>query len=233
MPAFRLNGTPRLVSTYDVLGFDGDELSFVRHVMLFDSTVEATLTFPTHDVPIAHMGPPIGHLNELQPNLPAVSTVSTARLTPTELRQMELFVKEFIPEQRASNDLRELQGEENSLLMRADYVIHPAVVRPSRDASCWRFNCCGFVMEAYRNAGIELIASGADVPLVNLEIIKSAYPDLGDVLERPAFRTRYGLSGEGGWPVVFAGYVIASIARTPEDIRRTPYAPSPNDWYFT
>ena len=97
MPAFRLNGTPRQVSTYDVLGFDGDELSFVRHVMLFDSTVEATLTFPTHDVPIAHMGPPIGHLNELQPNLPAVSTVSSARLTPPELRQMELFVMSLFP----------------------------------------------------------------------------------------------------------------------------------------
>lgn len=45
-------------------------------------------------------------------------------------------------------------------------------------------------------------------------------------------RETYGIPGDGPWPVVLAGYVINSLDRSEEDIRRDPHAARAGDEYF-
>ena len=95
----------------------------------------------------------------------------------------------------------------------------------------WKFSCAGFVIEAYRYAGLDLlITEQARIPPVGRELLdadasrprcKSAPP-----------RTFQTPPGGGPWHVILAGYVLNALNRPADAIRREPYRPVSGDGFF-
>ena len=101
------------------------------------------------------------------------------------------------------------------------YVISPHVMEAkSRDGTvvCRRYNCAGFVAEAYLSVDIEFIQTApSSLPHVGLSTLAIQYPDQVKLLENPQIRERFGIPGEGPWPVMLAGYVVNALARPEAD----------------
>jgi len=87
-----------------------------------------------------------------------------------------------------------------------------------------RFNCVGFVLDCYRSIDINLVddTSKDNLPEVSLETIESAY---GRSVTTETIRGRMGISGEGPWRIVLAGYVFHSLSRANSEIRDSPHIP--------
>ena len=223
MPASRLDDTSHHVRRYDVVGSDSDGTSeFVGHVGLAD---EDRADFRGADVPLSlvHMRPP---LERGGTPLPA-HCVGGAELTVEERLQIDLFVKELDSEYQAAN----VRGS-----LRNQYVIAPHVSdkkAPDGTTIHRRFNCGGFVIEAYREAGIDLLRTDpGELPPVSLETLATQYPHAESSLQDPKMRQRFGIPGDGPWGVVLAGYVLNAVDRSSTDIRTQPYTATPGDEYF-
>jgi hypothetical protein len=167
---------------------------------------------------LIHMQPPLAR----DPAPIAPETWATASLTIDEEHRIDLFIDERIEEHRANHVRRFNQ-----------YVIRPhAVAHREADGTAvfWLYNCAGFVVEAYRSAGLNFIETDeAILPNVTKEAILAAYPDA------IRFRRRWdalGISNAGPWPVLMPGYVLHALARSTEDIRRQPYIPQSGDEMF-
>jgi hypothetical protein len=72
----------------------------------------------------------------------------------------------------------------------------------------------------------------ASVPPATLDKVKKSFPTLSAWLDRPEFRERLGIGQGDEWPVLFAGYVLNSLARQADEIRKVPFAPVEGDEYF-
>lgn len=217
MPAQRLGNQPVSMQKYDVAAQDSaTKPHFVRHVGLSDEQREDVRS--NSEVSLVHMGPPLIRGNAGHP----IHAIGTAGLTVGQIRQIGVFIDGLISEYRAE----EIRG-------RKQYVIHPHVREPDEDVPCRRFSCAGFVIEAYREAGIDLVVTeSAPLPHVTLETLLDAYPDQADRLRDPAKRIPFGLKGDPPWPVVLAGYVLNSLNRTTDEIRTGPYTPALGDEFF-
>ena len=218
MPAKRLDSEFIEIGQYDVAGQDSDEVpNLVRHVALCAQTF-ANLTDTGCALRLTHMLPPFSVGDETH----EVQTAGWAVLSVDELLQMQLFVDELDSEYQA-------QVRRGAI----EYTICPHYLEPSEHFPFRRFNCAGFVVEAYRFAGIELLAIDDNFPKVTLTSLKHAYPDQARRLDNPVLRRFMGLEGmDGPWPVVLAGYVINSLNRSAEEIRESPYSPVEADAYF-
>jgi hypothetical protein len=221
MPASRLQERAILtVRRFDVLGIDADSSAgFVRHVGL---AADESLSFDSGSMPeMIHMGPPFGTAAPTGP----ITCVGTAGLTADEILTMELFVERIGAEYEASG-IRDA---------RRQYCIAPHV-RPYYDEGtvvCSQFNCVGFVIEAYRFANIDLLATEpCALPLIQLDVLARQYPRVEGALRNLRFREQMGIPGDGPWPVVLAGYVLNALARSEEEIRSEPYNASAGDEFF-
>ena len=221
MPAQRLNQQTANIRRFDVVGQDSEGVvHFVRHLGL---SSEQRDQLHSHDtISLTYMGPPLEHGSAPGP----VHSLGTVPLTADEIQQINVFVDELISEYRAHNARDGRQ-----------YVIRPHVQREcAADGTvlCLRFNCAGFVIEAYRLAGINLVLTADDeIPGVSLETLVSAYPDMEAHLHNPKFRSRYNLSGDGPWPVVLAGYVLNALVPEEAELRATfPYQPAAGDEFY-
>jgi hypothetical protein len=219
MPAHRLREDRAVsIGEYDVVGQDSDsEPEFVRHVGLCE--LERSEVRANHaEISLAHMGPPLvrGTMGAI------IQTVGSAELTSDEVRQIGVFVDELESEYTAQRTRGKRQ-----------YVIPPHVHEPDETFPCRRFSCAGFVIEAYRDAGIDLLATiPQSLPAIALDTLALAYPDQAERLNDPQARAPFGLAGDGPWPVVLAGYVVNAFRRPPDEIRRVPYVPHVGDQYF-
>jgi hypothetical protein len=217
MPAQRLGSNSVSVFKYDVVAQDSPhEAGFVCHVGLADEE--------RHDVSLdsslalAHMGPPLEQRGPLRP----IQVCGTADLKIGEIRQIGVFIDEQSSEYEADRVRVDQQ-----------YIIMPHCREPDASCSVRRFNCAGFVIEAYRYAGIDLLATDvASLPRVSLDSLCRAYPVFSRHLRVPKFRKPFGLEGNGPWPVVLAGYVLNSLNRPVQDIRNEPYKPNSGDEFF-
>lgn len=218
MPAQRLDNTPITVRRFDVAAQDsGDIPEFVRHIGLAQRHQQG-VTRKNAALTLIHMGPPLSkHALALE-----IDATATAALTANETMQIRAFIDELQLEYAA----QEARGFRQ-------YVIHPHATEPDRQFPFRRFNCAGFVVEAYRDAGIELVQlDDGSLPRVSLETLKRAYPDQAKSLERKKLRATLGLDGDGPWPVLLAGYVINAMARLAPLIRNVPFVPSIGDEFF-
>ena len=176
-----------------------------------------------HDtIPLTHMGPPLRHGSAGGP----VHAIGTVPLSVDEIQQINVFVDELYSEYKAHNARNHRQ-----------YVIRPHVW-PERDSDgtvlFLRFNCAGFVIEAYRAVGIDLVRTADnEIPWVSLGILVTAYPELAPYLQNASFRDSYDLPGDGPWPVILPGYVLNALERQ-EDVIRSgiPYHAVPGDEYY-
>jgi hypothetical protein len=220
MPAERLRDALIPVRQFDVGGQDSDDVDdFVRHVGLALQP-HGGLTQGSSAVRLAHMGPPLSIDGDGDAD--PIQTIATTELTADEILQIQVFIDELSSEYQAE-----------SARPRRQYIICPHAVDPDEQFPFRRFNCAGFAVEAYRDAGIELVQlNEASLPTVSLATLKHAYPDHASRLDNAPLREAYGLKGDGPWPVLLAGYVINAMARDVAAIRDVPYSPSPGDEFF-
>ncbi len=220
MPAQRLGSHPTSVLKYDVVGMDSDaEAEFVSHVGLANEERDDIVSKAT--IALVHMGPPLAREHSRHP----IQACGSADLKVGESRQIGVFVDEHLSEYEAESVRPEQQ-----------YIILPHCRESDASCSVRRFNCAGFVIEAYRYAGIDLVATNLDsLPAISLETLSRAYPRIDRILQRPNRREmfkKFGLEGDGPWPVVLAGYVLNALNRSVEDIRKGQYLPRSGDEYF-
>jgi hypothetical protein len=220
MPAERLGTAVVPIREFDVIARDSAGHSgFVGHLAL------AAAGLPSHRpsdlVPVIHMRPPLENLG-----LCVADCVGSVGFTAEQKFQVRLFAEELDSEYRAMQLRSPLD----------QYVIcpHASVFSSSDDTVVFRrFSCAGFVIEAYREAGVELLRTDlALLPLVTLDELKSQYPDLARHLDKEKERQKLGIGGDGPWPVLLAGYVLNSLARTSAEIHATPYLSRPGDGFF-
>jgi hypothetical protein len=218
MPSHRLGNQATLVFKFDIVAKDSDvEANFVCHVGLANEERDIVLNGV---IAMLHMGPP---LERKEGGVP-IHARGTANLKFGEMRQIDVFVDEHLSEYAAEN----VRG-------RQQYIIMPHCREPDAACSVRRFNCAGFVIEAYRYAGVDLLITNSDsLPAISLETLLKAYPDprVARILENRDYRQKLGLEGNGPWPVLLAGYVMNALNRSAEDIRHKPYQPQPRDEYF-
>jgi hypothetical protein len=216
MPSHRLGNQATLVFRFDVVAKDSDaEANFVCHVGLANEERDIVLNGV---IAMLHMGPP---LERKEGGVP-IHARGTANLKFGEMRQIDVFVDEHLSEYEAEN----VRG-------RQQYIIMPHCREPDAACSVRRFNCAGFVIEAYRYAGVNLVITTPDsLPAISLKTLLQAYPAVAGILADGDRRRRLGLEGDGPWPVVLAGYVMNALNRPADDIRHKPYQPQPRDEYF-
>ena len=174
-------------------------------------------------LPLFHMGPPLatgdGHVCHL---------LGQVGLTNEEIEAIDDWVASI-----------STQYCETIILPFQQYVVCPHMVwvnseegRPLRQ----RFSCVGYVIEAYRSAGIELIETER-LPEVDKELLKVAYPDFAQ-MERIAQKPKgtailantkgfqgfddLGAPGDGPWRVALAGYLFHATDRYRDNPVRPP-----------
>jgi hypothetical protein len=241
MPALRPI-LPFTIGKFDVLGFDSDAQSeFVRHVAM--ANAESIDHSPDAPLPLTHMRPPFT-INDQ--SLGPFHTVGTLPLTDGERSSIQLFVTDYDNEQKAEMERNRRYSmdpekkDKHSALMQ--YCIHPHkhnYIRKTGDNTVQlrQFSCVGFVLEAYSEAGINLINfQDGELPQVSLDLLCMAYPDLELHLRNKQTREKKNLNGDGPWPITMAGYVINALAQTdPSEInsrKNLPYKPVFGDEYF-
>jgi hypothetical protein len=168
-------------------------------------------------IAIVHMKPPL----QSEDRFP-IHAFGRADLQVGELRQIGVFIDEQASEYEADKIRRGHQ-----------YTILPHCKESDATCSVRRFSCAGFVIVAYSYAGIELVTTNtASLPVVSLEALIRAYPSFERNLKSTAERAKFGLIGDGPWPVILAGYIVNALNRSSEEIRREPYIPRVGDDYF-
>ena len=169
---------------------------------------------------MVHMGPPLRV--DTQDAASRIQVRGTASLTTEERLQISVFVDELTSE-------REAEAARNS----PRYIVCPHAICPDERIPYWRFSCAGFTIEAYRDAGIDLLDTrDTALPFASIEMLCTAYPDQARNLNHERMRSILGLIGQGPWPVVLAGYVVNALARDADSIRKSPYVAVKGDEFF-
>jgi hypothetical protein len=219
MPAQPLRDEPVSVRKFDVAGYNSPEMpDFVRHVGLFAE--DRSELRRDELLPLVHMGPPLG----IGDGPTAVHNMGTARLRTDEVLQIQIFIDERAAEYEAA-DVRQDK--------RAQYCVLPHV-EPFEEldgtVTYWKFSCAGFVIEAYRYAGLDLVVTDQErIPPVEFDLLDTAYPGLATSARLRAY---FKLQGAGPWGIVLAGYVLNALNRSADAIRREPYRPALGDAFF-
>ena len=209
VPAQRLDQNPKRLPHMGVVGQDAQIAGFIGHAGLTNQEhPEVKVKQP---VSVCHMQPPLAANSEMLAHVHG-----DAELTDDEANQIALFADEHAEEHEAQN-------------RRIDrvYVVRPHTVDTREDDETTvsrKFSCAGFVIEAYRNAGIDLVDTDEDaLPQVAKESVSIAYPQIFARSNASAILTGIGLNGSGPWPVVLPGYLFHSLARDAGEIREGPY----------
>jgi len=158
----------------------------------------------------------------------AAHAIGAAELSDDELQKMKVFVDRHAGEHSSFLQLGRSERFEAAPRM---YCVLPHAVPLEEEDGRYvrtRFSCVGFVYEAYRTAGIELLNIDR-VPPVEYEVLKRAYP----VIEMKYInRADFGLEGDGPWPVLLCGYLFHSLKRDSAQIRAEAYSPRAEDRFF-
>ncbi len=176
MPSYRVAISRLSLSIFDIVGQDGDEPGFIGHTGLAKSSGSQDAA----KIPVLDMGPPLrgqsgsGHVQ--------AHVVGSANLTDDELRKIKTFVDRHANEHQVFSRFTMSQLIKCAPQM---YCVHPHASPYYEDDGRYarmRFSCAGFVMEAYKKARIELLASD-DLPKVDIEVITVAYPEQVQLME--------------------------------------------------
>ena len=214
MPATRLKINPCAVSQFDVAGLDSAAAeNFIRHVGLTGAADQALVL--GKELALVHMAPPL--LTERK----CVDAIGCADLDDEETS----FIKVFVDELRNEFEAAKLRSDQQYIIA-PHYVMDLELLVP-------RFSCAGFVIQAYREAEIDLVETDESrLPSVTIETLCVAYPDQEKLLRSEKVRTKFGLSESGPWNVLLAGYVLNALNRTRSEIRSGPYTPKMGDECF-
>jgi hypothetical protein len=196
---------------YSVVGMYGNG-GAVRHAAVLRR--ESVLTYGQEAV-VAHMAPPLG-LDDL---IPAHVLGRIDVLTRDEQDSLEAWLADLQTKKRIPHD----------------YQIHPpyeAIYDPvTLILKRRRMSCVGFILLCYMEAlGLDLLdRTDGEFPRIDIATLQSCFPDLS--LTRRLLG-RYGVTGNGPWPVVMPGYLMHALARFKSALRPTAYLPQTSDVEF-
>ena len=210
------------LSRYDVVGEDGAVPMCVRHVGLASN--DGSDVRKGDDVAVHHMGPPPARDGTV-----SVDVVGTATLTVDNVNDIKTYVDEHLGECGSQERLQKIDP-------RRTYVIRP-YSKPLKGKNgttvCMRFSCAGFILEAYRIAGIILLDTDEEnLPPVERSTLEKIYPELSESWFVEWNREyEWGLNEneaneegkEPSWPVVLPGYIFHALNRDVTEIRREVY----------
>ncbi|MDZ7619319.1 MAG: hypothetical protein U1E05_20155 [Patescibacteria group bacterium] len=227
MPSYRVSGSTLSLGMFDVVGKDGDDGGFIGHVglALAGKSQDASRVF------VVDMGPPLR--GEREPGRIAASVVGAIALTDDEVRKIRTFI-----DRHASEHQVFLHVDRRQLLAAAPtmYRIHPHAEPFHENDGRYartRFSCAGFVFEAYKKARIALVDLNS-LPMCDIAIIDSGYRRHMRFMEAEGIsRDALGLAGDGPWPILLCGYLLHSLNREANVVRRELYTPSISDRHFT
>ncbi|TWU54995.1 hypothetical protein Poly51_37440 [Rubripirellula tenax] len=204
------------VCPLDVLGLE--LRGFLVHSMLCDESEPRTDVSDRTDLAVTHMCPPIvsGRFR--------CDVVSHLPITERERRKIQRFVDRFRKEMEANAKQQEMLPSEPR------YLIHPERLQPRADNPLWSFSCVGFVVSAYRNGGITILANQR--PLKTLADLKLLYPDRAADLDDPLKRAEFLPEGGESWPVALVGYLFNAFHRDDAEVRSIPFQAQVGDEYF-
>jgi hypothetical protein len=217
MPTIDLTEGRQTLSCYNVVGQRAEgQTRFVIHVGLLDEdsqSVEAG-----GEVSAVHMRPPLKQGEAIK-----VHVAGHVPLTNDEIKEVSAWIEEIKDEY-----------QESGVGKRCQYIIDPPwkdEYDPDTGVRRYRrYSCAGFVLDAHRQVGIELLKiDEGTLPDVYPQAIKSAYPD---AIRYSGRLRRYGLEGGGPWKVVLAGYILHALNRPTGQIRREPYQAKCGDEQF-
>ncbi len=171
------------------------------------------------------MGPPLEQSQE-QIDIVGTAELDAGGIGGGELRKIKSFVDDRLLERQA-----QVLRLKKRLHPKCEYVVHPAAREPEADFPLWRFNCAGFVLNAYLEADIQLVDQ-EHAPRVTLGFLKAVYSKMEKRLDDPEFREEMGIGTGECWPVIMAGYVVNALNRSTVEIQQTPYRPQSGDEYF-
>jgi hypothetical protein len=219
MPAQRVGKNAVAIGRFDVVGQDAAATpEFIGHIAL--ARERATNYRVTEPLNVVHMRPPLEHAGQCHAHC-----IGSVGLTADEEQQIAVFSDEIQSEYLAAQ-----------VNTRSQYVISPHVKEVRSDDGtvvCYRFSCAGFVIEAYHEAGIDVLTfADEDLPPVSLDALKTQYPRFAGLLDSDRMREELGIPGDGPWRVVLAGYVMNALDRPESAIRSLRYSPQPGDEFF-
>jgi hypothetical protein len=224
MPGRRLDATETPVPKFAVAGKYGrpDQDQFVNHVAILSDDCELSFGRVAE---VWHCSPPI---------IAGRRTAAANEQADSSETHAVSFVEDLSPGEVAGiqTTLDEIDAQTQLVTTRAGYlshyVVHPPVVwvrdRVTGRRRFRKFSCVGFVLECYEEgAGIRLLdCDSTAFPMVDLETLASAYND--DVCNA-RLRERFGVVGPEPWPIALAGYVMHSLNRSADDVRKGPHLP--------
>lgn len=218
MPAYRLGSEKIDIAHFDAIGSDGSEQGFVVHLGLAAESITGVL--PKQRVRAVHVAPPA------KESTIVVDVVGSVGLTYNETMLIQDFVNRHVFEVQAEA-VRD---------RRSCYVLCPhvaPVLGDDGEVIYTRFSCAGFVVEAFKEAGILAVDVEA-LPKIKRARLAVAY----SFVNSPRFEEwneeyEWGLDiNEKEWPVLMPGYVLHAFDRIPDDVRKTPYRPRLGDELF-
>jgi len=197
------SGNSLRVQRFAIVGTYSKQPPFVGHAALLRK--EETLNGPS-TVSVHHMGPPIENLAQVSCHL-----IGQINLTNEEIESIENWLADV-----------DTQYCDWKLLPFQQYIIKPHMKweksekgRPIRQ----RFSCVGYVIEAYKAAGIELLET-ANLPGANKLLLMQAYSEFSEILNKPRLANNLGVPGNGPWKVALAGYLFHSTGRYSSSMSR-------------
>ena len=217
MPALDLEHGPQILSRYDVVGTHADrQIRFVTHVGLHNADNRSVEV--DDDISAVHMRPPLKQGEAIKAHV-----AGHVPLTNDEIKEVSAWIEEIADEYH-----------ESGADARRQFVVDPLwkdEVDPNTGVRRYRrYSCAGFVLDAHRQVGLELLKIDADaLPEVDRRIIESAYPE---AREHPRLLTQCGLKGNGPWQIVLPGYVLHALGRSTKHIRQGPYQAQPGNEQF-
>jgi hypothetical protein len=143
----------------------------------------------------------------------AAHVAGTLSLTREEVKAIEEWIAEL-----------------RTLVSRCRYLAYPAAVE-DRDQTNqrirgWKFSCAGFVVTAYKQAGIQLVVQEPALPPLDLSTVREVWSHIArgrDPVRMKRHLEGWGLKGDGPWNVLVPGYILHALNQTREVL---PYQPA-------
>ena len=216
MLAQRLDNTPVPVPPSAVAGQDTETAGgLVRHLGF---VVDGSGSMSSGDtIRVYHMGPPLETGRHMK-----VHCLGWIPLSQDETEEVRNWIDE-----------REYEYKRQRVNQPNQYIIlpHMHISRfPNGAVRHYRFSCSGFIIEAFREIGIDLVETDeSKLPAITYQQLTEIYPE---VARTPHMFHRFGLTGNGPWPIVLCGYVMHAFDRTEGEIRGSAYLPIAGDELF-
>lgn len=198
---------------------------YVRHVGL--SAGQAVIQ-STQSIPLVHVEPP------LTESPCEIHWAGSICLTADERNNIDLFIET----QKPFTEITEIELVRDPSKY---YTIYPHLVEFEGNSQVV-YSCAGYVLEAYRSAGIILLEyESSKYPGTTLDELYSYDAQWKRLLANKKRRSALGLvevpqegteKSKQSWSIVLPGHILHSLKRCDSSIRKIPFRPKPEHAFY-